>query len=352
MPRKKVTNRTVHLAKARESKKRKGEVVTESGNESDRSGNLDLDLDLDRSRPLEDQDRVFSSTPSINRSRSRDLGEHAQPSTSRSNESDNESEDDRGSENELDLDNLTLQQLQDIPDLATNTSLTRSEKKMIMYMEDDHVEFSNGRILADISQVHSLVASFPCPQCLGSGTLNTAIKETRGLAVQLAVECTECNKTVKTWWSSETRKGRAAFKVNKACTLGSLSCGMGARSLQRLCENFDLPCLHHKSFQQQADKLYSDTNKVRDVFSKAAEIVRKEHAKLDPSVAAPETLMDIAVSYDGSWLTRGHTSLIGVGCVIDILTGLVLDVHVMSSYCQACENKTALQKEDPNKFAD
>ncbi|GFR74607.1 hypothetical protein ElyMa_003897200 [Elysia marginata] len=130
---------------------------------------------------------------------------------------------------------------------------------------------------------------------------------------------------------------------------------MGAHSFQKLCENFDLPCLHHKSFQLQADKLYSDTNKVRDVvFSKAAELVRKEHAKLNPSVAAPETLMDtrIAVSYDGSWLTRGHTSLIGLGCVIDVLTGLVLDAHVMSSYCQACENKKALQKEHPGKFAD
>ncbi|KAK3717160.1 hypothetical protein RRG08_010971 [Elysia crispata] len=127
---------------------------------------------------------------------------------------------------------------------------------------------------------------------------------------------------------------------------------MGAHSFQRLCENLDLPCLHHKSYQSQADKLYSNTQKVRDVFfSKAAEIVRKEHAKRDPSVAEPQTLMDIAVSYDGSWLTRGHTSLIGVGCVIDVLTGLVLDAHVMSSHCQACENKKTLQKEDADKFA-
>ena len=34
--------------------------------------------------------------------------------------------------------------------------------------------------------------------------MNTIVKEARGLAVQLAVECIECNETVKTWWSSET----------------------------------------------------------------------------------------------------------------------------------------------------
>ena len=71
---------------------------------------------------------------------------------------------------------------------------------------------------------------------------------------------------------------------------------MGAHSFQRLCENLDLPCLQPKSFKSQADNLYSKTQKVRDVvFSKAAEIVRKEHAKCDPSVAEPQTLMDIAV---------------------------------------------------------
>ena len=57
------------------------------------------------------------------------------------------------------------------------------------------------------------------------------------------------------------------------------------------------------------------------------------------------------MSYGGSWLTRVHTALIGVGCVIDVLTGLVLDAHVMSSHCQACENKKTVQKEDNDKFA-
>ncbi|GFW14601.1 uncharacterized protein TNCV_1635221 [Trichonephila clavipes] len=36
-------------------------------------------------------------------------------------------------------------------------------------------------------------------------------------------------------------------------------------------------------------------------------------------------ITDLSVSFDGTWLTRGHTSLIGVGCVIDMLTGYVVD---------------------------
>ncbi|GFV36452.1 uncharacterized protein TNCV_2234991 [Trichonephila clavipes] len=40
-------------------------------------------------------------------------------------------------------------------------------------------------------------------------------------------------------------------------------------------------------------------------------------------------ITDLSVSFDGTWLTRGHTSLIGVGCVIDMLTGYVVDFEVM-----------------------
>ncbi|GFX55969.1 uncharacterized protein TNCV_2164461 [Trichonephila clavipes] len=46
---------------------------------------------------------------------------------------------------------------------------------------------------------------------------------------------------------------------------------------------------------------------------------------------------NIAVSFDGTWLTRRHTSQIGVGCVIDMLTGYVVDFKVISKYCKECE---------------
>ena len=35
-------------------------------------------------------------------------------------------------------------------------------------------------------------------------------------------------------------------------------------------------------------------------------------------------------------MTRGHKSLYGIGCVVDILTGLVMDMEVLSLYCHRC----------------
>lgn len=47
-------------------------------------------------------------------------------------------------------------------------------------------------------------------------------------------------------------------------------------------------------------------------------------------------VVDITVSFDGTWHTRGFISNYGVGILIDDSTGLVLDFEVLSKYCQAC----------------
>ncbi|GFV73944.1 uncharacterized protein TNCV_1190251 [Trichonephila clavipes] len=46
---------------------------------------------------------------------------------------------------------------------------------------------------------------------------------------------------------------------------------------------------------------------------------------------------EICVSGDGTWKTSGHTLRIGVCSVIGDVTGKVIDVAVLSSYCKVCE---------------
>ncbi|GFW35468.1 uncharacterized protein TNCV_3070961 [Trichonephila clavipes] len=59
---------------------------------------------------------------------------------------------------------------------------------------------------------------------------------------------------------------------------------------------------------------------------------------------------DIGVSYDGSWLPRAHTSNIGVGCVIHLLTGFVIDYEVMSKRRGECEQTKFALEEDSADF--
>ncbi|XP_077500054.1 uncharacterized protein LOC144110848 [Amblyomma americanum] len=46
---------------------------------------------------------------------------------------------------------------------------------------------------------------------------------------------------------------------------------------------------------------------------------------------------NIAVCYDGTWMTRGHSSHIGIDNVVGLFTGYVLDYVVLSNFCLGCE---------------
>jgi hypothetical protein len=74
-----------------------------------------------------------------------------------------------------------------------------------------------------------------------------------------------------------------------------------------------------------------------DVLMRSVRKVKECMAALDNSLDVENSIFDIAVSFDGTWHKRGFTSHYGVGVVIEITTGLVIDYEVVSNYCHACE---------------
>ncbi|GFU59810.1 uncharacterized protein TNCV_4343651 [Trichonephila clavipes] len=63
----------------------------------------------------------------------------------------------------------------------------------------------------------------------------------------------------------------------------------------------------------------------------------EEEAKNSHDINSKLDIIDVSVSYDGTWQKRGHTSnLGGLGIIIDVLIVLVLDFEVLSKYCQSC----------------
>ena len=61
-------------------------------------------------------------------------------------------------------------------------------------------------------------------------------------------------------------------------------------------------------------------------------------------------ILEVDVTYDGTWMTRGHQSHIGVGFVMDSETGAVLNFEVLSNFCQMCHVKQKALS--PEEFAD
>ena len=70
------------------------------------------------------------------------------------------------------------------------------------------------------------------------------------------------------------------------------------------------------------------------MLARSAEAVREAYADTDPHLReainrGENPIIDIRVSFDGTWQKRGFTSLYGVGICIDVLTGYVVDYVVL-----------------------
>lgn len=59
-----------------------------------------------------------------------------------------------------------------------------------------------------------------------------------------------------------------------------------------------------------------------------------------------EGFLNTEVMFDGTWMTRRHSSLVGVETVAEAYTGFFLDGHVYSKYCHACSFWERKIKED------
>ncbi|GFX32270.1 uncharacterized protein TNCV_1324711 [Trichonephila clavipes] len=144
---------------------------------------------------------------------------------------------------------------------------------------------------------------------------------------------------------SKNKFFNAPFDVNMRIVQGILSLGLGYSALEKFCMHMNLSIMSSKTFNSSKAKvlnghLIGSNQLLVDVRKNVREAYGSKNDK---------DIVDIGVSYDGSWLTRGHTSNIGVGCVIDLLTGFVIDYEVMSKRCGECEQtKFALEEDSPD----
>ena len=126
-----------------------------------------------------------------------------------------------------------------------------------------------------------------------------------------------------------------------------LDIGKGYSAMEQFCLSMGMSCMSSSNFNCHLKNITSESRVVREeVLSDARKVVRQAHIDLNPELAAQE-IIDITVSFDGTWHKRGHTSLYGIGVVVDILTGIVLDYELLSRYCGICTmKKKELQKEE------
>ena len=122
--------------------------------------------------------------------------------------------------------------------------------------------------------------------------------------------------------------------MNRRAVLAMRSIGCDRADLQSCCGVMDLPPPVHSSTY----------NKINETLEKAACTVQnqsmqraaeREYAQADR--IENDEVRDIDVSSDGSWMTPGHSSKVGIVTTIGCKTGQVVDVDTRSKVCKSCQ---------------
>ncbi|GFX28086.1 uncharacterized protein TNCV_424141 [Trichonephila clavipes] len=80
----------------------------------------------------------------------------------------------------------------------------------------------------------------------------------------------------------------------------------------------------HDSIHQKLKKNTASVYSIAQLGRSTVKSLNDVRSQVKSAYQSNSAITDIDVTFDGTWLIRGHSSQIGVGCVIDLLTGFVM----------------------------
>lgn len=187
--------------------------------------------------------------------------------------------------------------------------------------------------------MNKLVENISCSECQKT-EMRVLSQNKQGFARNLLLKCDSCNHVNGQADSSprvsDEGTQRGSFLINIKMVSAFISIGGGYSSVEKFCLETGMSVLSSSAFFKHLDKIKESSEKMKEeILVQAHKVVRKVQG------AGKTDLVDIGVSFDGSWQKRGHVSLNGMAFVIDIETGLVLDFVVLSKYCHTCTLKAS-----------
>ena len=114
--------------------------------------------------------------------------------------------------------------------------------------------------------------------------------------------------------------------------------GSGYHDLCKLTSKMSLGAgLTTKRYYQYHNVICDETAKLSSKLEVSASECVSSYYEEDLNISRSEDgILNVDVSYDGTWMTRGHSSKMSAGFVIEADTGLILDHECLSKYCHIC----------------
>ena len=172
--------------------------------------------------------------------------------------------------------------------------------------------------------------------CNSSLTVNIELSKKNGLCHTLEVLCPTCGfiKPFKSSWKQTTltraKAGKTFFDINLRTVLAMREIGKGYEGLSRFCTVMNMPAPMSKtSFDNCVDEIHWAFELEKEVSLQKVALSVHDDTKI------PSTdISQCTVSLDGSWQTRGYSSINGVvTCMYD---SKCIDYDIRSKHCKGC----------------
>lgn len=217
------------------------------------------------------------------------------------------------------------------------------------------------KLLSEVSQTSSCTATKKQNVVIGTDVLSEMFEATSGICdvcmarlelkivsqsadAYLEVKCKQCDFVQ--YSSSPKSAERPTVTENNVNLVGfALLQGIGYAGYSLLTSTMNIKPLHRNAYYELVEyigeKIIAQQEKKREHIT-ASVFKHYENLGVYPDANG---ILNVTGSYDGSWLTRGHSSHIGIGCFIESETGAVLDYEVLSNYCIQCSRLLTKKKQ-------
>ncbi|GFW68753.1 uncharacterized protein TNCV_3639681 [Trichonephila clavipes] len=214
--------------------------------------------------------------------------------------------------------NANARILQMFPSTSTSTFCT-SEKSTYVLMNND--------------MWSSLLSNIKCNEC-AMCSFDVECNSAYGFSTKIELKCKSCKKIFNSVLSSPLDDDSKCFDANEKLVEAFLKIGKGPAALELFSMAIGIHAMDKKTSSKCLHKLYEEKCSFKeDILEISRKVVRKHYEDL---LGTANGVIDITVSYDGALQKLGHSSLYGIGIVIDILTGLIIDYEILSKYCPEC----------------
>ena len=148
------------------------------------------------------------------------------------------------------------------------------------------------------------------------------------------------NFTSKTVKHVSATQGRTTYDINIRTVYAMRRCGVGLHGITKFCGLLNIP---PPLTQYSYDIITKTLGVAAENIAKLNMCCTIEHLKVTEGT-------DKTVSVDGTWQSRGFSSLNGIVGAVSVSIGKVVDIEIMSRNCKSCESHENMRLNNPANY--